>query len=206
VPPVAHALGLRRRGTDPGAVAITFDDGPHPLGTPAVLDALREAGATATFFMIGEAVEGHRSLAAEVVAEGHSVGVHGFRHRNLLRLTPGQVSDDLARAAETISGATGVDCALYRPPYGIFSPAGLAIARRRGLDPILWSRWGHDWRRRRSPEKIASEVTEDLRGGDVLLLHDSDHYSAPECWRSTVAAIPLTVGAIRAAGLRAAAI
>lgn len=204
---MARALGLPRRGSDPGAVAMTFDDGPHPLGTPAVLEALREAGATATFFMIGENVDRHRSLAAEVAAEGHSVAVHGFRHRNLLRLTPGQLSEDLARATETISGATGVDdLALYRPPYGIFSPVGLAIARRRGLRPILWSRWGHDWRRRRAPEKIAREVTENLRGGDVLLLHDSDHYSAPECWRSTVAAIPLTVAAIRAAGLRPAAI
>lgn len=206
MPPVARALGLPRRGPDQGAVAITFDDGPHPLGTPAVLEALRQARATATFFMVGENVERHPSLAAEVVAEGHSVAVHGYRHRNLLRLTPGQFSDDLARATETISAATGVDCALYRPPYGIFSPVGLAIARRRGLRPILWSRWGHDWRRRRSPVKIAKEVTEDLRGGDVLLLHDSDHYSAPECWRSTVAAIPLTVAAIRAAGLRPAAI
>jgi peptidoglycan/xylan/chitin deacetylase (PgdA/CDA1 family) len=206
VPTVADALRLPRRGPDPGAVSITFDDGPHPEGTPAVLEVLREADAKATFFLIGENVERYPSLAGEIASEGHTVAVHGQRHRNMLRLTPSQFSSDLDRAEATIGEATGADAKLYRPPYGIFSPAGLAICRRRELEPMLWSRWGHDWRRRRAPEKIVLEVTENLRGGDVLLLHDADHYSGRDCWRSTVAAIPMIVAAIHAAGLRPAAL
>jgi peptidoglycan/xylan/chitin deacetylase (PgdA/CDA1 family) len=206
VPSVAHALGLPRRGPDPGAVSITFDDGPHTQGTPAVLEALREAGVKATFFLVGENVERYPSLAAEIASEGHTVAVHGQRHRNMLRLTPSQFSADLDRAGAVIAEATGGEAKLYRPPYGIFSPPGLKICRRRGLEPMLWSRWGHDWRRHRAPGKIVLEVTENLVGGDVLLLHDADHYSGRDCWRSTVGALPMIVAGIRAAGLRPAAL
>lgn len=206
MPRVAEALRVQRRGADADSAAITFDDGPHELGTPAVLEALREAGAEATFFLVGEQVERYPALAAEIAAAGHSVAVHGYNHRLLLRLTPRQFGDDLDRAVAAIEDATGRACELYRPPYGIFSVPGLAAVRRRGLTPILWSRWGHDWRRRTNPEGVAAEVTENLEGGDVLLLHDADHYSAPGCWRVTAAAVPLAVAAIKAAGLRPAAI
>src|SRR5204862_3627462 len=97
----------------------------------------------------------------------------------------------------------GVTPRLYRPPYGIFSPAALRLVRRRGWRALLWSRWGHDWRRRITPAAIAREVTEDVGDGDVLLLHDADHYSAPGSWRRTAAALPVILAAIEAAGLRA---
>jgi hypothetical protein len=72
----------------------------------------------------------------------------------------------------------------------------------RGLRSLLWSRWGHDWRAGRPPEKISSELTEDLREGDVLLLHDADHYNEPGSWRGTVAALPAVLETIEAAALR----
>jgi peptidoglycan-N-acetylglucosamine deacetylase len=204
VPAVASALGLPRRIDDLGAVAITFDDGPHPEGTPRAMEALRAAGARAIFFLCGEQVEGDPALAAEIVAAGHTVAVHGYRHRNMLRLAPRAFVDDLERGIAAIEDGVGIRPGLYRPPYGIFSFPGIAEVRARGLGPLLWSRWGHDWRSRRSAEAIADEVTEDLRGGDVLLLHDSDHYSAPGSWRSTVAALPTVLERIEAAGLRTA--
>ena len=88
VPGVAAALRVPTRCAVPGAVAITFDDGPHSQGTPAVLAALAAADARATFFLVGEQVRRDPGLAAEVAAAGHAVAVHGDRHRNLLRLTP----------------------------------------------------------------------------------------------------------------------
>jgi peptidoglycan/xylan/chitin deacetylase (PgdA/CDA1 family) len=205
-PPVARALGLPRRLSDPGTVAITFDDGPHPLGTPAVLEALRDAGATATFFLVGEQVERGPGLAAEIAAAGHAIAVHGHRHRNMLRLTPRQVADDLDRGVTAIGEASGTLPTVYRPPYGIFSPAGLAIVARRALRPLLWSRWGHDWRGGAGARGIASEVADGVRGKDVLLLHDADHYNAPGSWRATVAALPAVLAKIDAAGLRARAL
>ena len=91
---------------------------------------------------------------------------------------------------------------LYRPPYGIFSYPGMVEVSARGLRSLLWSRWGHDWRASRPPERIAAEVTEDLDAGDVLLLHDADHYSEPGCWRGTVEALP---GSWRGSARRACA-
>ena len=191
VPTVCDALRLARR-LPPGSrgVALTFDDGPHPEGTPALLDLLAEAGARATFFLVGEQVERWPRMAERIACEGHEVALHGYRHRNLLRVPPRALARDLDRGAAVLREATGQSPTLYRPPYGIFSPAALALVRRRGWRPLLWSRWGHDWRRRATPDRIAHEVTHDLSDRDVLLLHDADHYNARESWRNTVAAMP----------------
>jgi peptidoglycan-N-acetylglucosamine deacetylase len=204
VPAVADALGLPRRINDPDGVAITFDDGPHPEGTPAALEALAAADAGATFFLCGEQVERYPGLAAEIAAAGHTVAVHGYRHRNMLRQPPAAFVEDLERGIGAIE-AVGVRPRLYRPPYGIFSYPGMVEVRARGLHPLLWSRWGHDWRASRSPAEIAAEVSGGLEGGDVLLLHDADHYSEPGCWRGTVAALPAILARIESAGLRAVA-
>jgi peptidoglycan/xylan/chitin deacetylase (PgdA/CDA1 family) len=200
-PALRRALAVRDRSTDASAVALTFDDGPHPRGTPATLAALERAGVRATFFLVGEQVERDPALAAEILAAGHHVGIHCHRHRNLLRLAPGQVRQDLVRAEATIAWAIGQAPRLYRPPYGILTAAGLVYARRRGWQPLLWTRWGHDWRARATPASIAAETTADLSGGEVLLLHDADHYSAPGSWQRTVAALPLVVEEIDRAGL-----
>ena len=202
VPAAAAVLGVPRRIEDPGVVALTFDDGPHPEGTPLVMDALGDAGASATFFLCGEQVERYPTLAAEIVAAGYSIALHGHRHRVQLRQTPGQVAADIDRGAAAIEDATGVAPTTYRPPLGIFSFPGLGAVRARELEPLLWSRWGHDWRGGRAPAAIAAEATENLTGGDVILLHDADHYSAHDCWRGTLAALPAMLDAVAAAGLR----
>jgi peptidoglycan/xylan/chitin deacetylase (PgdA/CDA1 family) len=131
------------------------------------------------------------------------VALHGYRHRNLLRLTPGAFERDVDRGAEVVESATGARPLVYRPPYGIFSPPGLSIARRHGFELLLWSRWGHDWRGSRAPEQIASEVTRELGPGDVLLLHDADHYNAAGSWRNTLAAMPLVFDELARLGMPA---
>lgn len=206
VPPIAVAFGLPRRLDDTARVALTFDDGPHPRGTPAMLEALAARGASATFFCVGEQAERYPALCEEILAAGHTIALHGQRHRCQLRLTPRQVADDLDRGTDTLGRLTGAAPATYRPPYGIFSPAGLIAARHRGLRTLLWSRWGHDWRRWISPESIAAEATENLGAGDVILLHDADHYNAADSWKRTVAALPAICERIEARGLRTASI
>jgi peptidoglycan/xylan/chitin deacetylase (PgdA/CDA1 family) len=189
------------RQDDPDGVALTFDDGPHPQGTPAVLEALRDAGAPATFFLAGEQVVARPSLAAEIVAAGHRVELHCFRHRNQLRLTPGQLIDDTERCRAAIEEATGQAVGDYRPPYGIFSGAGLRAIRGRGWRPVLWSLWGRDWDRGASAASIARRATAGARAGDVLLLHDADFYSAPGSWARTAAALPRIVDELGRRGL-----
>lgn len=198
-------LGITRTtGPSAGSVALTFDDGPHPQGTPAVLEILAARAATATFFLVGEQVERHPALAAEIAAAGHGIALHGHRHRNLMRVAPRATAQDLDRGHAIIAQATGIAPAVYRPPYGIFTPAALLVARRRGWEPMLWSRWGRDWRGRITPEKIAQLATSGVVGGDVILLHDADHYSARDSWRRTVGALPLVLDALERRGLRSA--
>jgi peptidoglycan/xylan/chitin deacetylase (PgdA/CDA1 family) len=188
-PRVAASAGIPLRLTR-DRVVLSFDDGPHPEGTPAVLDVLDGAGAKAIFFLAGEQVERHPAVAAEVARRGHEIAVHCHRHRVQLRLSEQAIHDDLARALAVIRDATGADPKLHRPPLGIYSPGGLRVARELGLEPLLWSRWGKDWRRWTTPERIAARATRELREGDVILLHDADHYSAKDSWRRTVAALP----------------
>jgi peptidoglycan/xylan/chitin deacetylase (PgdA/CDA1 family) len=176
----ARALGIPRTlgpGTDQ-AVAVTFDDGPHPEGTPAVLEVLARARARATFFVIGEQVERRPELARRILAEGHGVALHGYRHRLQLRRRAGELEDDLARGVAAIEDACGVTPRHHRPPYGIYSPSGLRVTRAHGLEPVLWSAWGKDWRKFTTPQRIAARVLADAHPGGVILLHDADFYSA----------------------------
>ena len=187
---LAAALGIRRRLAGGRGIALTFDDGPHASGTPAVLAELARARAQATFFLVGEQVERMPAIAAEIAAAGHEIGLHGYRHWPLLGRTPRALALDLDRAEALIEDATGVSPRCYRPPYGVFSLAGLAHCRRRAWEPLLWSRWGRDWGPHETPQAIARRATEKLCAGDVVLLHDADHYSSPGSWRRTAAALP----------------
>jgi peptidoglycan/xylan/chitin deacetylase (PgdA/CDA1 family) len=202
VPGIAGAIDVEVRQDGIDGVALTFDDGPHPQGTPAVLETLREARATATFFLAGEQVLRRPTLAAEIVAAGHRVELHCHRHRNLLRLAVSDFLEDAERGRAAIEDATGQEITDYRPPYGIFSSATLRAVRRRGWRPVLWSRWGRDWSRRATPHSIARRTSSGVRAGDILLLHDADYYSARGSWVRTAAALPLILAELERLGLK----
>jgi peptidoglycan/xylan/chitin deacetylase (PgdA/CDA1 family) len=202
VPAIGNALPVVLRQDGAEGVALTFDDGPHPQGTPAVLETLREAGAAATFFLAGEQVVRRPSLVAEIVAAGHRVELHCHRHRNQLRLGARQLLEDADRARAAIEEAGGQRISDYRPPYGIFSAVGLRAVRARGWRPVLWSQWGRDWTRRATPDSIARRASARARAGDILLLHDADYYSAPGSWIRTAAALPIILEELEARGLR----
>ena len=201
VPALRAPLGIEDRTASGRGYALTFDDGPHAQGTPAVLEVLAGARVRATFFLVGEQVQRNPALAAEIVAAGHLVGVHCHRHRNLLRLTPMQVRDDIARAYTLIAETTAREPVLYRPPYGVLNAAALLLARGRGWRTLLWSHWGRDWEARATPDSIAARVTDRASDGAVLLLHDADDYSAPGSWRNTVAALPRVLETLAARAL-----
>lgn len=201
VPAVARRCGLARTLARADGVALTFDDGPHPEGTPMVLEILARHGIQATFFLVGEQVLRRPALAAEVAAAGHAVGLHGFRHRWQPRLPDAVVVDDLVRGADAIAQATGAAPALHRPPYGCYSRGGLAATRAAGLTPLLWSRWGRDWRKFTTPARIVARATREVGPGDVILLHDADFYSARHSHQRTAVALPAIITALRRRGL-----
>jgi peptidoglycan-N-acetylglucosamine deacetylase len=200
-PALRGPLGIEDRTSSGAGYALTFDDGPHPQGTPAVLEILAREHASATFFLVGEQVRRNPALVGEIVAGGHGIGLHCDRHRNLLRLTPRQVQVDIARAQEEIEQASGRPIGLYRPPYGVLNASALRIAREHGWRTLLWSQFGKDWDARATPESIAARVTRGAGEGSVLLLHDADDYSAPGSWRRTAAALPRVLETLAQRGL-----
>ncbi|MFT3863492.1 MAG: polysaccharide deacetylase family protein [Solirubrobacterales bacterium] len=203
VPAVGERLPVVLREEGGEGVALTFDDGPHPRGTPAVLEILREAGGQkATFFLAGEQVERRPALAAEIVAAGHRVELHCHRHRNQLRLTPRALLEDAERGRAAIEEASGQAIADYRPPYGIFSGSGLRAIRSRGWRPVLWSKWGRDWTRSATAESITRKATAGIRPGDIVLLHDADFYSARNSWERTASALPRILDELATRGLK----
>jgi peptidoglycan/xylan/chitin deacetylase (PgdA/CDA1 family) len=184
-------LGIADRTRSGRDYGLTFDDGPHREGTPAVLEVLARHDVRATFFLVGEQVARNPALAAEIVAAGHEIGLHCDRHRNQLRLGPRAVRADIERGAARIEETTGRPIVRYRPPYGIFNATALSLVHRRGWRPLLWTHWGRDWEARATPESITRHlVGGPVAEGSVLLLHDADDYSAPGSWRRTVAALP----------------
>jgi peptidoglycan/xylan/chitin deacetylase (PgdA/CDA1 family) len=183
-----------------GGVALTFDDGPDPDGTPAVLEALAELGWHATFFLLGSQVRRHPGIARRVVDAGHEVAVHGTIHRNHLVRSPLGVRRDLRLAARETIEVTGVRPRWFRPPYGVLSAGTLWAAHDLGLRPVLWTAWGKDWRAGPAVH-VAAEVMSTLRDGGTVLLHDSDCTSRPGSWRSTVGALPLLAAQLRVRGL-----
>jgi peptidoglycan/xylan/chitin deacetylase (PgdA/CDA1 family) len=199
-PSSAAALGLPRAVGGDG-VALTFDDGPHPDGTPAVLEVLASFGAVATFFVIGEQVARRPELVRRVLAEGHAVALHGHVHRCQLGLTRAQVRDDLDRGRAAVEDAAGVALSRHRPPFGVYSPAGLERVRRMGLSPLLWATWGKDWRKFTTPVRIANRAVTTARPGDAILLHDADFYSSRGSHERTAAALPLILDVLKARGI-----
>jgi peptidoglycan/xylan/chitin deacetylase (PgdA/CDA1 family) len=198
----------------PDHVALTFDDGPDPLSTPAILDQLDLLHWRATFFLLGPMVRRAPELAAELAARGHEIGVHGDEHRSHLHRTPNAIRHDVARARDSITEAAGVAPVWFRPPYGALSAGSLTAAHQLGLRPVLWTTWGRDWRTEATPATVVADIAGGLLPGATVLLHDSDCTSAPESWRSTVGALApladlfssrgLTVGTLGEHGLRAA--
>ena len=166
-----------------------------------MLEILARTCAQATFFLVGEQVQRTPALAREVLAAGHAIGLHCHRHRNLLRLGPRQVREDIERARTAIEDATGASPVLYRPPYGLLNAAALCVASRRGWRTLLWSQWGRDWEARATPESIAALASDGAGEGSVLLLHDADHYGALGSWRRTAAALPPLLDSLSARGL-----
>jgi peptidoglycan-N-acetylglucosamine deacetylase len=187
---------------DPGHVALTFDDGPDPRSTPAILDALDDFGWRATFFCLGSQVTRSPGLAQELLLRGHEIGVHGHEHASHLRRPATWTVPDVIRARDTIAETVGQPSRWFRPPYGALSASAVTASRRAGLQLVLWTTWGLDWRSDSTGRSVAANVERTFHPGATVLLHDSDITSAPGSWRSTLAALPLLAERWEAAGLR----
>nr|WP_269778552.1 polysaccharide deacetylase family protein [Microlunatus antarcticus] len=153
-------------------IVLTFDDGPDPVGTPAVLDALAAHGATATFFVLMTRVRRHPELLARVRREGHEIGLHGVDHQRLTRFSGAEVRARTAAARAELEALTGEPLRWFRPPYGAQIPATWLAVRRTGLMPVLWGPTTWDWRDLPQDDRVAKAL-QGARAGAVVLGHDA---------------------------------
>lgn len=160
------------RGTT--QIALTFDDGPNDPHTFHLLDILSKHNVPATFFMIGCYVKQRPDIALEVKNRGHVAANHTFTHPFLTFQSLANVGKELEQCREALTGALGGHSNLFRPPWGARRPAVLRTIRQMGLEPVMWSVTGFDWDAP-SAEYIEKKVTRQVRGGDVILLHDGGH-------------------------------
>jgi peptidoglycan/xylan/chitin deacetylase (PgdA/CDA1 family) len=191
VPQLHRRVARRLAGwSGRGHVALTFDDGPNPESTRLFLDALELLDVRATFFMLGTEACRYPETARRIVEHGHEAAIHGWTHIPHLLRTPRAVFADLGRACSAVRSVTGSEPRFWRPPNGVLTGAGLLAARRYGLQPVLWTADGQDWRADASPDRVLARIACRLGAGATVLLHDSDITSAPGSWRTTLAAVP----------------
>ncbi len=171
-PLLGAVVGVR---TSRPCVALTFDDGPHPRWTPALLDVLARHGAKATHFFVGEAAARHPDLAAAVADAGHALGSHTYSHPSLVRLEPAAAEREVAAGHDALGDLASP---LFRPPYGHYDLRVARAVRRRGLSCVAWSAHVEDWLPLGADE-LARRIGGALRPGAVLLLHEALHTRAP---------------------------
>ena len=164
-------IGLTRNAKE---IALTYDDGPNDPYTFHLLDVLAKHNVRATFFMIGRYAEKRPDIAQQVVKAGHVVGNHTFTHPALALQSVAKIRTELADCSRALDNAIGAHSNLFRPPFGSRRPVVLRIARELGLHPVMWNVTGYDWSAK-SSESIEKNVARQVRGGDVILLHDGGH-------------------------------
>ncbi len=155
-------------------IALTYDDGPNDPHTLKLLEVLGKYDVRATFFMIGRYVKERPDIARAVAQAGQVIGNHTFRHPLLTFKSAAETGAELVDCRSALQDAVGEHSNLFRPPFGGRRPATLRIARELGLQPIMWNVTGYDWT---APPAavVEKKVERQMRGGDVILLHDGGH-------------------------------
>ena len=155
-------------------LALTYDDGPNDPHTLLLLDVLAKHNVKASFFLIGRYVRQRPDIAREIAKAGHTIGNHSFTHPLLTLKTEGEIRQQLVDCDSVLNDSIGEHSNLFRPPFGGRRPAVLRIARELNLEPIMWNVTGYDWNAPRA-EIIERKVSKQIRGGNVILLHDGGH-------------------------------
>ncbi len=152
-------------------IAITFDDGPHPIHTPEILDILKEYNVRATFFVIGQNIEYWGELVKREAEEGHEIGNHTFSHRNLQDLTKEQICEEIEGTEKAILERTQTETHLLRPPEGKVGQSLCGLAYEKEYTVVCWSIDTRDWAHTPT-ETIVQNVLASVEGGDIILFHD----------------------------------
>ena len=183
-------------------VALTFDDGPDPVVTPAVLDLLEKANAKATFFCIGRKAEAHPDVVAAIRGRGHDVQNHSYTHPNLFALHSPRSMEREITSAQLAIERSGAPPKLFRAPAGIQNPWLFPVLKRTGLSLVSWTRRGFDTTTR-DASRVAARLLRGLRAGDILLLHDGSSARDRNGQPVVLDALTRVLAAMQQNGLRA---
>lgn len=156
---------------------LTFDDGPHPVYTPQILDILKQSKSTAIFFCIGKNIALYPDLVKRMVAEGHIVANHSYNHSNLIGIYPtAKVIAEIEQTEEAITACIGSSLKLYRPPFGVTNPNIARAVKALGMKTIGWNVRSFDTVSKTKVE-VLNRITPGLKNGDILLFHDTTKLS-----------------------------
>ncbi|WP_042461970.1 polysaccharide deacetylase family protein [Neobacillus dielmonensis] len=198
---LSRGLGLKvvKSRKDSSQVAFTFDDGPDPNYTPILLDLLKKNGVNATFFVVGAKAEKQPELIRRMHQEGHLIGIHNYVHQSNWLMSPWKVHKGLEDTAKIIETITGVRPVYYRPPWGMLNLFDFVKKSRYQI--ILWSIMAEDWRTSGGSEKIKNRLA-NIKGGDVILLHDCGDTPGAEldAPRNTINALKDVLKAVKIKG------
>ncbi len=175
-------------------IALTFDDGPWPKSTEAILSVLKQYNVKATFFMLGQQAKRYPLIVKDIAQQGSDLGTHSWDHRDLSKAPVSAISWEIRSAEDQVQKITGQLPRWFRPPYGAVSSAVYGQASDAKVNLVLWDVDPQDWRRP-PPAVIADRVVNGSRPGDVVLMHDGGGDR-----KNTVAALPLVIQRLRALG------
>ncbi len=182
-------------------ITITFDDGPHPVYTPQVLDILKEKEVEATFFLVGKYVEKYPDIVKRMINEGHTIGNHTYSHRSLIPLSVSNTDFEILETDKVIERITGEKPTLFRPPRGVYSDYSRDLLLENRYTMVLWDVSSQDWRELRY-NNIVGNIINNVQNGSIILFHDSgDIFTSSGGNRTnTVKALPLVIDQLRARG------
>lgn len=180
----------------PKVVALTFDDGPHPVYTPKILDILQRYNVKATFFLIGKQVEQFPEIARQIVSEGHEIGNHTYSHpNNLPKENWDEVRSEIEKCSTAIERVTGIRPKFFRPPRGFLNYRVLTLAQLEGYTIVLWT-VSADHKDAPTPQAMAKRVLKLVHPCAIILMHDGRVSSR---WKD-VKALPLIIEGLRKQG------
>ena len=180
-------------------IALTFDDGPYPPYTDRLLDVLKAKKVHVTFFLVAEQAQQYPELVRRMTAEGHTVGLHAFRHRDFLKLTEEEKRKDLEQGKNLLRDITGKNPVYWRPPHGFRDFSVMETAAAQNLTVVNWSVIPRDWTGIDSQE-IFRRVMDKAEDGAIVLLHDGDSPGYRASRQDTVDAVTPLIDSLREKG------
>lgn len=186
--PVEHLVLPEEKKTEKKRIALTFDDGPHPIYTPQMLELLKEEQVPATFFLLGENVELYGDVVKKIAKEGHLIGNHTYHHVQVTSLSLEEACKEIQETSDLIEELTGTGTEYVRPPFGTWNEE---LEERLNMIPVMWSIDTKDWTTQ-NVDWIVRETVKHAEDHDIILMHDS--------YQSTVDAVKRVIEQLEAEG------